>query len=83
MLRAEPSLVSSLRENAEFLHKAVSGIPGVKVRKRLTPFSCGGVLHRYQDFHMKWLFRCLTGSWEGGSRVGGRVGGGIDHFSSM
>ncbi|CAN0404949.1 unnamed protein product, partial [Hapterophycus canaliculatus] len=31
MLRAEPGLVSSLRTNAEFLHKAVGAIPGLKV----------------------------------------------------
>ncbi|CAM9515948.1 unnamed protein product [Pylaiella littoralis] len=31
MLRAEPGLVASLRTNAEFLHKAVATIPGVKV----------------------------------------------------
>lgn len=31
MLRAEPGLVASLRTNAEFLHKAVATIPGLKV----------------------------------------------------
>ncbi|CAM9848591.1 unnamed protein product [Ascophyllum nodosum] len=31
MLRSEPGLVSALRKNAEFLHKAVSEIPGLKV----------------------------------------------------
>lgn len=31
MLRAEPELISSLRANAEFLHKAVGAIPGLKV----------------------------------------------------
>lgn len=31
MLRAEPSLVSALRKNAEFLHAAISKIAGLKV----------------------------------------------------
>ena len=31
MLRSEPGLVSALRKNAEFLHKAVSEISGLKV----------------------------------------------------
>lgn len=35
MLRAEPGLVAALRTNAEFLHKAVGGIPGLKVGNNL------------------------------------------------
>eukprot|EP00903_Cladosiphon_okamuranus_P006351 g6221.t1 len=31
MLRAEPELISSLRANAGFLHKAIGAIPGLKV----------------------------------------------------
>lgn len=31
MLRAEPALVSALRKNADFLHKAVRTVPGLEV----------------------------------------------------